>query len=189
MDECLEIVSRKQGSNDDIVKYKAKELDECLSRFYAEIRKSNGSDYEPHSLRVMLAAIDRHHKQNDSKISIAKDREFVKCRHVLEGKARALREKGNGKRPNGTIALTVQDEEQLWKNRVFGEQNPKSLLYTLWYLLTLHFGLRGCQEHHEIFVEDFSLNKGDQGTEYVTSQVAQARDVTHAFEWLQRCDL
>ncbi|XP_068738982.1 uncharacterized protein KIAA1958-like [Montipora capricornis] len=136
--------AESKGLNNDIFKYEAKELDECLSRFFAEIRKSDGSDYEPDSLRVMLAALDRHLKQNDSKISIAKDREFVKCRQVLEGKARALREKGHGKRPNATKALTAQDEEQLWKNRVLGEQNPKSLLYTLWYLLTLHFGLRGC---------------------------------------------
>ena len=42
--------------NNDIVKYEAKELDECLSRFFAEIRKSDGSNYEPDSLRVMLAA-------------------------------------------------------------------------------------------------------------------------------------
>ena len=88
----------------------------------------------------------------------------------LSSADRSWREKqeGHGKRPNATKALTVQDEEQLWKNRVLGEQNPKSLLYTLWYLLTLHFGFRGCQEHHEMFVEDFSLNKDDQGTEYVT---------------------
>ena len=117
--------AESKGLNNDIVKYEAKELDECLSRFFAEIRKSDGSDYEPDSLRVMLAALDRHLKENDSKISIAKDREFVKCRQVLEGKARALREKGHGKRPNATKALTVQDEEQLWKNRVLGEQNPK----------------------------------------------------------------
>ena len=161
--------AERKGLNDDIVKYEAKELDECLSRFFAEICKSDGSDYEPDSLRVMLATIDRQLKENDSKITIAKDREFVKYRQVLEGKARALREKGHGKRPNATKALTVQDEEQLWKNRVLGEQNPKSLLYTLWYLLTLHCGLRGCQEHHEMFVEDFSSNKDGQGTEsYVT---------------------
>ena len=98
------------------------------------------------------------------KIFIAKDREFVKCRQVMEGKARALREKGHEKRPNATKALIVQDEEHLWKNRVLGEQNPKSLLYTLCYQLTLHFGLRGCQEHHEMFVEDFNLSKDDQGT-------------------------
>ena len=113
----------------------------------------------------MLAALDRHLRQNESKISIAKDREFMVCRQVLKGKARALREKGYGKRPNATKALTVQDEEQLWKNQALGDHNPKSLLYTLWYLLTLHFGVRCCQQHHEMFI----LNKdGDQGTEYIT---------------------
>ena len=64
--------AESKGLNDDIVKYQAKEIDEIdesLSRFFAEIRKSDGSDYEPYSLRVMLAALDRHLKQNDSKIS------------------------------------------------------------------------------------------------------------------------
>ena len=79
-------LAESKGLDNDIVKYEAKKLDECLSRFFAEIRKSDGSDYEPDSLRVMLAALDRHLKQNDRKISIAKDREFVKCRQVLEGK-------------------------------------------------------------------------------------------------------
>ena len=74
-----------------------------------------------------MAALDRHLKHNGSKISIAKDRDFVKCRQVLEGKARVLREKSPRKRPNSTKALTVQDEEQVWKNRVLGEQNRKSL--------------------------------------------------------------
>ena len=75
------------------------------------IFKSDGSDYEPDRLRVMLALPDRPHKHNNHKISIAKDPGFVKCRQCWEGKARALREKGHGKRPNATKALTVQDEE------------------------------------------------------------------------------
>ena len=74
--------AESKGLNEDIVKYEANELDKCFSRFFAEIRKSDGSDYEPDTLRVMLAALDRNFKQNDSKISIAKDREFV-CRQVL----------------------------------------------------------------------------------------------------------
>ena len=55
-----------------------------------------------------------------------KDREFVKCRQVLEGKIRALRDKNHGKRPNNlpTTTVTVQYEEHLWKNRVFSEQTP-----------------------------------------------------------------
>ena len=56
------------------MKYEAKELDECLSHFFVEIRQSDGSDYEPDSLTVMLAALGRHLKHiNNSKISIAKD--------------------------------------------------------------------------------------------------------------------
>ena len=62
----------------------------------------------------------------------------------------------------------MKSSEQLWKYRIFGEQNPESLLYALWNLLTLYSDLRGCQEHHEMLVKDFSLNKDDQGTEYVT---------------------
>ena len=66
---------------------------------------------------------------------LGKDREFVKCKLALEKKARALCEKGYGKGPNATTALTVQDEQQLWKNRVLRENKPKSLLYTLWHLI------------------------------------------------------
>ena len=35
--------AERKGFNDDVVKYE--ELDECLSRFFAEIRKNDGSDY------------------------------------------------------------------------------------------------------------------------------------------------
>jgi hypothetical protein len=38
----------------------------------------------------------------------------------------------------------------------------------LWWLLTQHFGLRDRQEHHEMNVEDFSLQKDDNGIEFVT---------------------
>jgi len=41
--------AESKGLNNDIVKYEAKELDECLLRFFAEIRKSDGSDYEPNT--------------------------------------------------------------------------------------------------------------------------------------------
>ena len=76
-----------KGLNADIVKYEAK----------AKLSKSDGSDYEPDSLRVMLAALDGLFERNNNKISIAKDRGFVKCRQVREEKAKALREKGHRK--------------------------------------------------------------------------------------------
>ena len=91
----------------------AKERDEKLQKFFAKVRKKDGSDYEPDSLRVMLASLDRHLKEAGSKNSIAKDREFVDSRKVPEGKARYLREQGYGKCPHASKALTTEDEELL----------------------------------------------------------------------------
>ena len=36
------------------------QLDDILQLFFAEIRKNNGANYEPDSLRTMMAALDRH---------------------------------------------------------------------------------------------------------------------------------
>ena len=87
---------KKNWISPDIVSYEAKELDEKFQRLFAQARKKEGSDYEPDSLRVMIASLDRHLKEAGSNlnISIAEDREFVNSRKVLEGKVRFLREQG-----------------------------------------------------------------------------------------------
>jgi len=67
-------------------------------QFYAEIRKEIGQEYEPDSLKVMQAALERYLKEKYYSKSILKDMEFLNSRKVLEGKARKLRKEGMGKR-------------------------------------------------------------------------------------------
>ena len=100
--------------------------------------------------------------------SIIRDREFLNSRKVLEGKARKLREQGKGKRPNRSRSLTKEEEEVLWQNGQLGGGTPGALLNTMWWLLTQHFGLRGRQEHHQMKVEDFTLQRDDEGNEFLT---------------------
>ena len=45
--------AEEKGYSPDIVSYETKELDEKLQKFFAEMRKRDGSDYELDSLRVM----------------------------------------------------------------------------------------------------------------------------------------
>ena len=45
-----------------------------LETFYAEVKNKNGDDYEPDSLRVMIAALDRHLNEKGYKFSIIRDR-------------------------------------------------------------------------------------------------------------------
>ena len=99
----------------------------------------------------------RYLKDKGRGYSILKDKMFTNCRKVLNGKAIELREKGMGKRKNKSDALTIDEEEQLWQLKVLGENNPKSLNYTIFYLLSQQFGTRGCQEHHQLRVEDLKF--------------------------------
>ena len=103
------------------------DLDKTLSQFYAEVRKESGEDYEPDSLRVMQATLERHLKSKLYPKSIIKDREFLSSRKNLEGKARKLREDGRGKRPNRSESLTNEEIEPFGKVVSLAVEIPEHL--------------------------------------------------------------
>ena len=95
--------------------------------FYAEVFTKDGLEYEPESLKSMLAALDRHLTEHDYKYSTAPDRELYQSKLVLEGKVKHLRQRGNWKRPNAASALTSEEEEEkeiLWTAKIPGDSNP-----------------------------------------------------------------
>ena len=112
------------------------------------LKKKHGEDYEPESLKVMIASLDRHLKNKGYSLSIVRDREFSSSKQVLDGKAKQLRLAGRGKRPNKARQLSEEEEEILWKSEKLGGKTPESLIHTMWWLLTQQFGLWGRQEHH-----------------------------------------
>ena len=63
--------TKKKDAN--LEKYVAEELNSTLCEFFAELRKNNGDDYEPDSLRAMFMAIDRHLKSKSYPKSIRED--------------------------------------------------------------------------------------------------------------------
>ena len=154
--------------NPKIEEYEHEQLDKMLQIFYTELRTKDGLEYEPESLKFMLAALDRYLKENGYKYSIIRDREFHQSKLVLEGKVKCLRQQGKGKRPNAANALTAEEEEMLWSEQSLSDSSPRVLSQTMWWILTQHFGMRGRQEHHSMKVEDFSFCVDDNGTEYVT---------------------
>ena len=147
----------ERGVQTDIKLIPKAELDAILQHFYAELMKTNGEEYEPESLKVMVAALDRYLRENCA-FSILKDKEFAKSRKVLNGKAIDLQNKGKGKRPNRADFITAEEEELLWSS-ILGLDTPTSLNYTTFFLLGQHFGTRGRQEHHQMRIEEFKLTR------------------------------
>ena len=77
-------------------------LDSILQHFFAEINKKDGKDYKPSSLAAIQSSIGRYLFESNYEYCILNSRSFKGSRDVLEGKARLLREKGLGKKPNKT---------------------------------------------------------------------------------------
>jgi len=89
-------------------------VDEILTKFYAEVRKKDGSEYEPDSLRVMQASLDRYLRQKHYSASTINGREFKKSQETLNSKAKCLRYQGKGKRPNRAQPYSREDDEIFW---------------------------------------------------------------------------
>ena len=106
----------RRGANRKILSTKSRKTSQenqtsyCI---YAEVKNKNSDDYKPDSLRVMIATLDRHLNEKGYKFSIIRDREFHSSKHVLERKARQLRQSGMGKRPNKARSLTEEEEEEV----------------------------------------------------------------------------
>ena len=76
----------------EIAEHEAAELNRLLEKVYAEVKNKNGEECEPHSLRVMISAFDRHLKDKQYPLSIVKDRELHSSKQVLAGKAKLLQQ-------------------------------------------------------------------------------------------------
>ena len=105
---------KERGFSQKMEQYVPEDLDSILGKFYTELRKVDGTEYEPNCLRVMLGALERHLRNHHYPASIINGVEFLNSRKVLDGKVRSLREQGKGKKPNKARPLTHDDEEVLW---------------------------------------------------------------------------
>ena len=83
----------------------ALELNEYMCEFIISVRTKDGKDYEPSSLRSLLASFERHLKKNSYSASIMNDLVFEKTRKVLMSKQKELKKKGKGNKPNASIIV------------------------------------------------------------------------------------
>jgi len=127
--------AKERKEREDIENLPPEHLNLILERFYAELCKQDRSDYEPESLAVMQASLDRYLKERNYPISIVRGTQFTSSNSALKGKACQLREKGKGGRPNSAKPLTRSDEDELWQAGKLGTGDPESLIFTLFGIL------------------------------------------------------
>ena len=146
-----------------------------LCKFFIGVRKSDGSQYEPNTLRSFLSSFERHLKKHDYPSSLINDREFDKLREVLKSKQMDLKRAGKGNLPNKADPITDEEIEILWQRQQFGLHTPDSIINTLWFVNTVHFGLRAADEHRYMCWGDVTLRKDSNKQEYLMFDERQTK--------------
>jgi len=141
---------RAKEVDEEIENLEAKELDEVLCAFILEVKKRDGGEYEPTTLRSFISSFDRYLRKKGYPTTIIDGQESRKTRETLAAKQKELRKAGKGNKPKAARALTDDEIDILYGKNLLGLSSPKSLLNTLWLNNTQHFGLRGWQEHRDM---------------------------------------
>ena len=165
----------QQGKSNIIERLETNELNNLLSKFLLTVRKKDGTEYEPQTLKSYLSSLNRYLKDRHYGVDIQEDPAFAKVRSTLKAKQRQLKSMGKGNRPNASGPLSDAEIEQMWLNGTLGGHSPNSILNTLWLYNSLGFILRGSQEHRAMCWGDVQLGKDEDGTEYLTFNERQTK--------------
>ena len=108
------------------------DLDRYLAEFIRSVRRKDGGEYEPSSLRSLLASVERHLKKNSYPASIFSDRQFELTRRCLQSKQKELKKAGRGNKDKAAAPLTALNSDK------------PTLFHKFWILFELFRFLRSC---------------------------------------------
>lgn len=108
----------------------------------------------------------------------SQDDAFRLTRDALKAKQKSLKKQGRGNHPNKTDAITDEEINILYEKKILGNETPESLLNTLWFNNSIHFGLRGVSEHYNLRWGDIKLKNSSDGTEYLEYNERQTKTRT-----------
>ena len=137
----------------------AAELNQHLQRLILEANRQDGCPYPLDSLYQLVSGIQRHLRENsrpDLSILDPKNLDFFQSRQVLDARMKELTSKGLGTVKKQAQPLTPEQG-------IFGTGNADSLINTVFWYNCKCFGLRGGDEHRNLEVEQFSIDRDEQG--------------------------
>ncbi|XP_033741364.1 uncharacterized protein LOC117328108 [Pecten maximus] len=145
------------------------ELDRYLSNFFTIVKKHDGNEYEPASLRGMLCSVERYLKMKCYQASVTRDIVFVNTRHALKYKQQRLRELGKGsKKTNEPFGkVTLDKVNQLFIAHEMGPYTPMSIINSMCFMFIVHFRLRKAIDHKNLVWGDIKLRADQSGKEYI----------------------
>ncbi|CAI6363134.1 unnamed protein product [Macrosiphum euphorbiae] len=127
----------------DLLQLTANELNYCLCLFVKDIRKPNGSEYEPDTIYYLCLGVQQYLFKNGRIDNIFTDMPFEKFTDTLNEITKRFTELYNDTK----YIVTRVEEEYLWESKQLGAHSPYVLLCTLIFFNTKYFNLTSVEEH------------------------------------------
>ena len=156
--KLFECYLAEQSEDRAICEIPPTELNVYIGQFLLCVRKVDGTEYEPVTLRSILGSIERYLRRHNYGYSVISGHEFSNAREALKCKQKDLKRQGKGNKPQAADAVTEEHIDKLYESDQLGTKTPSSLINTLWFNNTLHFGMRaGGAEHRQLCWGDLQL--------------------------------
>ena len=143
------------------------ELDFHFGNFLVAVKKKDGSDYEPSSVRGFLSSLDRHLKMKYYAHTVNQNALFPHTNQALKAKMSYLKKNGGGNRPNESDELTDEDIDKLFDAGELGHETPQQVINLLHVTFSLVLGMRGGVEQRALKWGDIELLTDADGDEYL----------------------
>ena len=102
------------------------ELCFALCRFFREVKKLDGRDYPPNTVRELVIMIQMYLHENGVFWKLFDDNEFASLRNVVDNTMKERHSVGLGVRKSSEI-ISLDHEDKLFSTSVLGESNPLQL--------------------------------------------------------------
>ena len=130
--KLLETFLRNEKNDErEVQNIESAELNKHLAEFIRSVRRKDGEDYEPSSLRCVVLSIERHLKKNKY-TKIINDKECELFRKCLQAKQKELKKAGRGNKDKAAVTITDEEVDILYENNMLGVSSAESLLNTVW---------------------------------------------------------
>ena len=139
-------------------------------RTATDLRKQDGSVYKRASYMAARGALQRHLTSLDRTFSINKDKEFVKANSVLDGVLKQNKKSGLEEGVEHKRALSAEDWDlvQEYFKKVSTSSDPVSICRYVWFVVSLHFCLRGREIQSQVNKCDLVFGKDENDCDIVT---------------------
>lgn len=159
---------RAQNEHRDIETLSTNELDVLFGNFIVSIKKADGNDYEPSTIRGFMSSMDRYLKNKNCPHQINKCPLFPHSNNAIKAKMTSLKSQGLGNRPNEADELTDADIDKLFEAGQLGHETPQQIINLLHLSFSLLFGMRGGVEQRNLKWGDIELLCDEDEDEYLS---------------------